>query len=142
MKDNAGEPLNTFKPFVLSIAGAVGMAWAALAGPLTVLLQTQSPPPSGGSVAFEVASVKPNKSGDQRVRIDTPPGGRFVATNVPLRNLIRFAYGVQDVQLVGGPDWIRSERFDVAAKAEGNLPPFTPSGPPEPLLTMVRTLLA
>jgi len=92
--------------------------------------------------AFEVASVKPNKSGSLGIQIDVPGSDRFTATNVPLRDLIRFAYDVQDIRLVGGPDWIRSERFDIVAKAEQPFPAWGPSGPPMPLLLMVRTLLA
>ena len=41
---------------------------------------------------FEVASIKPNKSGENRVMLGIQPGGRFTATNVTLRMLIRNAY--------------------------------------------------
>jgi uncharacterized protein (TIGR03435 family) len=68
--------------------------------------------------AFEVASVKPNKSGDQRIMFGVQPGGRFTATNTTVLELIRQAYNIQFAgQLEGGPDWIRSARFDVLAKA-------------------------
>ncbi len=76
-------------------------------------LRAQTPP----NTAFEVASVKPNKSGDGRVMLGMQPGGRFNATNVPLRLLLRQAFNVQDFQIVGGPDWLGSDRFDVVAKA-------------------------
>jgi uncharacterized protein (TIGR03435 family) len=69
------------------------------------------------NAAFEVASVKPNKTGDGRVMLGLQPGGRFNATNVPLRMLLRQAFNVQEFQLVGGPNWIGSDRFDVVAKA-------------------------
>lgn len=67
--------------------------------------------------AFEVASVRPNKTGDGRVMVGVQPGGRFNATNVPVRLLLRQAFNVQEFQIVGGPDWIASDRFDVIAKA-------------------------
>ncbi len=68
--------------------------------------------------AFEVASVKPNKSGDQRIMFGIQPGGRFTATNAPVVELIRQAYNIQfSGQLEGGPEWMRSDRFDVLAKA-------------------------
>jgi uncharacterized protein (TIGR03435 family) len=94
----------------------IGAACAAFAIPAFLnggVLGAQTP----SSPAFEVASVKPNKTGDQRVMIGIQPGGRFNASNVPLRMLLRQAFNVQEFQLVGGPDWLGSERFDVVAKA-------------------------
>ena len=91
-------------------------ACAAFAMPLFLFdrgLDAQTP----ATAAFEVASVKPNKTGDGRVMLGLQPGGRFNATNVPLRMLLRQAFNVQEFQLVGGPDWIGSDRFDVVAKA-------------------------
>ena len=62
------------------------------------------------------------------------PGGRFTTVNVPLWDLIRQAYGLQRSQLVGGPDWIETARFDIVAKAEGDIPRTRrPGGPPGPL---------
>lgn len=82
---------------------------------------------------FDVASVKPNKSGGIPNVIGLFPGGRLTATNVALRELIRLAYDLQPSQLVGGPDWINSSRFDVAARADV-------AG--RPSLAMIRSLLA
>jgi uncharacterized protein (TIGR03435 family) len=36
--------------------------------------------------------------------------------------LIAYAYDLPDFQIVGGPDWIRTERFDVDAKAASAQP--------------------
>lgn len=66
---------------------------------------------------FEVASVKANKTGELRYVIELPPGGRFHAVNAPLLVLIRYAFQIQEYQLVGAPGWLSSERFDVEAKA-------------------------
>jgi uncharacterized protein (TIGR03435 family) len=89
---------------------------------LTMLpqLAAQAPPPPVSGPAFEAASVKPNRSGDLRARLDPQPGGRLTATNVPAAELIRFAYDRPDFQVVGGPKWLNSDRFDVVAKAEGD----------------------
>src|SRR5258708_438456 len=67
---------------------------------------------------FEVASVKLNKSGTGNVSLNSSTG-RFAATNVTLRNLITYAYDVRDHQLSGGPNWLNSERYDIAAKEPG-----------------------
>ena len=61
--------------------------------------------------------------------IGIQPGGRFNATNVPLWDLIRQAYGIQRTQIVGAPDWTETARFDIVAKAEGDIPRRTPGGP-------------
>jgi uncharacterized protein (TIGR03435 family) len=51
------------------------------------------------------------------------PPGRFEATNVSVRSLIRFAYQVQDFQIVGGGRWIDSDRFDIVATRTSDLTP-------------------
>lgn len=84
--------------------------------------------------SFEVASIRRNLSGDSGSRVNAAPGGRVVATNVPLRNLIQNIFRVQDFQLVGGPDWLTSERWDIIASAGGE-----PSR--EQMLVMLKQLL-
>ena len=68
---------------------------------------------------FEVAPLKPAAPGQQGGIIRPMRGNQsYVANNMPLRVLIRIAYGVSDRQLSGGPDWINTETFDMDAKAE------------------------
>ena len=71
--------------------------------------------------AFEVASVKlhiPNAD-EPFGSVDVQPGGRVVASGATLRQLVVFAYDLQDFQLAsGGPEWVSSTRFDINAKAE------------------------
>ena len=86
---------------------------------------------------FEVASVKLHTSADQRVLMVAQPGGRFLAVNIPLRMLIRTAYQLQEDQIVGGPNWLETDRFDIIAKAAD-----TPGAANPQLLAMLRSLLA
>src|SRR5437762_2083836 len=51
--------------------------------------------------SFEVASVKANKSGDNRMMFGNQPGGGITVSNMPLRELMTFAYEIQEFQLVG-----------------------------------------
>jgi uncharacterized protein (TIGR03435 family) len=95
-----------------------------IAGSLTVLIAaaaalTQAQAPT----EFEVASVKPNRADDRIVTIHVGPGGRFAASGYTLVLLIQRAYGVMDWNVSGGPGWIRTDRYDVAATANvaGNL---------------------
>src|SRR5258706_3128147 len=63
---------------------------------------------------FEVASVKPNHS-EERFSVDTSPG-KLTVRNVWLNVIIQMAYGVKEYQ-ISGPAWLKSERYDIFAKA-------------------------
>src|SRR5262245_50671441 len=103
-------------------------AFAAAAVAMPSAQQGGAPPAGDKTLKFEVASIKPNRSGDGRIMIGMQPGGRFTATNVTVIQLIRNAYGLQAFQIVGGPDWLTTEHYDIAAKAEDG----TVTGPPPP----------
>jgi bla regulator protein blaR1 len=73
---------------------------------------------SGNRSAFEVASLKPNRSGEST----TPggffqPGGRYLAANVSLNYLVLAAYNLRLRQLSGGPNWVSEDKYDMEAKA-------------------------
>src|SRR5262249_7802831 len=74
---------------------------------------------SSQTSTFEVASVRSNHSGDSESASFVQPGGRYTATNVTVRMLMKSAYGVHDNQIIGGPSWINTDRFDITAKAAG-----------------------
>jgi uncharacterized protein (TIGR03435 family) len=117
----------------------VRQAWFAVALASAMLAHAAAQTPA--SPSFEVATVKPNKSGDGMMRIGRQPGGRFSALNLPVVELIRFAYNVQPFQIEGGPGWVKTDRFDVTAKAEGDFAPLGP-GQSGPIQTMMQNLLA
>ena len=68
-----------------------------------------------------VASVKRADAGfGGQIRIAP---GNISVNGMPVRMLIRQAYGqLQDFQLIGGPPWINSDRFNIEAKPEGGGP--------------------
>jgi bla regulator protein BlaR1 len=67
---------------------------------------------------FEVASIKPSDPGVKGFRVQTAPGGRFMASGVTAKFLIQQAFGVREFQILGGPGWLDTAKFDVTAKAE------------------------
>ena len=85
--------------------------------------------------AFEVATIKRNMSGSTSASNRALPGGGVTITNNTLRNIIRNFHRIQPYQLIGGPDWLSTERWDIVAKAEGD-------PPPERMIEMVKTLVA
>jgi uncharacterized protein (TIGR03435 family) len=93
-------------------------------------------PMADTSVKFDVVSVKPSAPGGQGITISGFNPSQFSVHNAPLNRILVFAYELRDVeQVVGGPAWVRSETFDMAAKAAGN-------PPASQVPTMVRALLA
>jgi uncharacterized protein (TIGR03435 family) len=92
---------------------------------------TQAQPTS-----FEVASIRPSQPGTRGGYVNLPPPGReFTTKNVPLSTLIQVAYHIQDYQLSGGPGWMASDPFDIAAKADHDVTR-------EELRRMIQALLA
>jgi uncharacterized protein (TIGR03435 family) len=76
--------------------------------------------------AFEVTSIKPNRNTTLPGSLGAP-GGHLLATNVPLRSILKLAYRPSDGQLfdyqiVGAPGWIDVDHFDMEAKPEGDRP--------------------
>jgi uncharacterized protein (TIGR03435 family) len=98
---------------------------------------TQPPTPqwqidAGGKMAFDVVSVKPNTCGpscpvDGNMptnpgNVMPPNGGLFTVTNFSLNSLIAFAFKIYPNQSVASqlPNWAKTYRFDIEARAEGN----------------------
>jgi len=120
-------------------------AVVVLLGATAMLLAAQST--AGKQPAFDVASVKPNKSGNPPTAnfplgpgdVFPPNGGSFSATNLSLVTYLFFAYKIMGNEsqfvLPQLPGWASTDRFDIQARAEGN------PGKDEMRL-MMRSLLA
>lgn len=116
---------------------------AAIVGSIANAQAPGPPPlPPSTSARFEVASVRPNNSGEQGGSLRRQPGGRITAVNMPVETLIAFAYQVQAFVIVGGPDWIADDRFDIVAKFDGDPPPVLPGSGPDVLRLAMQALLA
>ena len=83
---------------------------------------------------FEVISIKPRTGDTPSGNIPNAPD-RFVRPNVTVAQLIEFAFDVRAFQIIGGPGWLRSDRYEVAAKAET-------AAPQAQMRLMVQRLLA
>lgn len=105
----------------------------------TLVADAQTPAPAAD--VFEVASIKRNRDGGPVAGLRRFPGGRFEATNIQLSSLISFAHQLQPFELVGGPQWLMDERWDILAKINGDPPP-TPPGTADAMAIATRALLA
>jgi uncharacterized protein (TIGR03435 family) len=104
---------------------------------LTLLAQA----PAAPKPSFEVASVKPNTSGSTSSSVNIDQGGRLTGKNQTVRNLVRNAWNLQPYQMVGGPDWISTDHFDLLAKiADADMgPDWRPRS--EDIMLRVQSLL-
>jgi uncharacterized protein (TIGR03435 family) len=103
----------------------------------------------GGALAaqsFEVASIKVNASGERQMGYRVLPGGKLIIRNLPLYLIITTAYDLpfQSNRLTGGPEWIRSERYDIEGVAPAGVIPAaaTDKQRDRVALTMLRNLIA
>ena len=68
---------------------------------------------------FQVAAIKPNRSGDPASTWKISPG-ELVMRNITLKQLVQIAYDVRDYSM-SGPTWLDSERFDINAKTPSEI---------------------
>jgi len=95
------------------------------------LLTAQSPIVSP---TFDVASIKPNK-GDSGTGGFRTTAESWQMLNGSISGLILSAYPTASDELVGGPQWVESDRYDVVARAA-----HVPT--PDEMRSMLRSLLA
>ena len=103
----------------LSVVQKVVLAGvAAIAVVTPIFAQSVPRPPASGALRFEVASIKRNTGNAQQMIVLQRflPGGGFEGINVTLGSVIRLAYGLQDFQMVGGPKWVDTDRFDIQVR--------------------------
>jgi uncharacterized protein (TIGR03435 family) len=98
------------------------------------------------SPSFEIASVKRNLADPGPFRnVIWQPGGQMRATGLTLKELVRSAYVQEGIQLldqiVGGPDWVSTYRFDIVAKPPA-IPDADPSKTNQLRAAMLKGLLA
>jgi len=97
-----------------------------------------------GQASFEVASVKPSGA-PARMETRGGPGtedpGLFTCLNCPFAFLVNRAYGLDRIR-VSGPDWMRTTRFDIAAKIPSETQKLSPAQGDEQLKLMLQNLLS
>jgi bla regulator protein BlaR1 len=153
MRQEIGRPMTAGRQLALGLGVVVAFGLPVVGGAMKVSTLSQQNqvsagqlPPSGNEAKFEVASIRPNKSGAFAMNGGRPFKGRtYRATNIPLRNVIALSYGIPAAQVLDGPSWIGAasvdarfiggDRFDITATLpEGASVDQVPS--------MLRALLA
>jgi uncharacterized protein (TIGR03435 family) len=82
---------------------------------LLVLLAAAQAQQEAPRLEYEVVSIKSGDPLDSSSSSRMPPGGMEMK-NTTLGNLVRGAYGLNEYQLIGGPKWVDSAKFNIVAK--------------------------
>jgi uncharacterized protein (TIGR03435 family) len=120
MTKNVTRKLNFTRKLLLSAAALAAMTMPIIFGLVRpTQSRAESQPQSTAAIppGFEALSIRPHKSGDLMSR-DLFINSKFTGTNITLQTLIQDAYGIQNDQISGGPNWLNSETFDIEAKTD------------------------
>jgi len=127
-KSIAGTWTQGQQPFPLTLLRATPeTAWEIPEAPKPLTPMAVDADPS-----FDVATIKPNPSGETHIQGLTMNGRDIVVRNGSLADLIGAAYSVQTNQIVNGPGWLESDRYDIHA---------IPDQPGSPNLVQFRSIL-
>jgi uncharacterized protein (TIGR03435 family) len=98
------------------LSRVAGFAVVALTVVFALLNATKVAAQTQQKLAFDVISVKLNRSGGNAGNIRTLRDG-LLMDNFPLNTLIRFAYDLNfDGQMIGVPSWASTDRYDIDAR--------------------------
>jgi bla regulator protein BlaR1 len=132
MRSEATMALNGAKRVLLGAALIAAIAVPVAIGIVTSpRVAAQIVAPTADSPTFDVASVKPSDPGAPSLGRGVP--GRFTSQNMTAARMIRQAYDIHDSQIIGGPDWVKSQGYTIDATTGGK--------PPDQMRLMLQTLL-
>jgi uncharacterized protein (TIGR03435 family) len=70
-------------------------------------------------LSFDVAAIKLSQPGGLGGGIKPLPGGDgYVVQNMPIKIMISLMYKVPARQIIGAPEWLDTDRYDIEAKAD------------------------
>lgn len=125
-------PYATYEGTLSADGNSITGTWGQEANPLPLSFARATtatewaipqPPPltpmaADADPTFEVATIKPSRP-EERGPQFWMRGRRFSVIHASLSDLVNFAYGVQQRQVAGAPDWFTSERYDISAEPDG-----------------------
>jgi uncharacterized protein (TIGR03435 family) len=68
------------------------------------------------TLRFQVATIKPSRP--EQTRTVQIQGNRFLTTDTSVVDLLKYAYGLQEQEIVGGPKWLEEQKFDLVCDPE------------------------
>lgn len=135
---------------VLTAAGMVAFMVPVAVGGQNPPPQSRDLPAAATLPAFEEASIRPNITEGRGGRGGQFQPTRWVSQNVTLKTILKNTFARQgvggpntalpllDSQVIGGPDWLDTDKFDVVATTPA---PTQPTPPPQARQMALRMLL-
>ena len=128
----------------MKLAGKLLLFVASLAFAVAPLLSETKPQAASSKPTFEVVSIKPSPP-NLNIRGGGPRGNSLTLTGGSLRMLLQQGYakpnatggGFQQTQIIGGPNWIDSDLYEINAKADCSNGPI----PREQMMLMIQSML-
>jgi uncharacterized protein (TIGR03435 family) len=114
------------KKLLLNVAALVSVAVQIIFGmahatPSHAQLQNQNAAETSYDYKYEVASIKAVQPGMTiRQTYQTTPH-EFIASYISVQALIRNAYGLEDNQIFGAPNWLDSDMYETHAKTSDSV---------------------
>jgi uncharacterized protein (TIGR03435 family) len=108
----------------------VWMFRSLLLGMLTVsafgqVAATGSANAPAADLRFQVATIKPSRPEESRtIQIQ---GNRFATTDTSVVDLLKYAYGFSEQEIAGGPEWLKTQKFDIVGDPESLTRPSSDS---------------
>lgn len=130
-------------PYVTDVRGRFARTWVRVMRLVCIfsLVAVSAAPgfaqPAAGLPRFEVADVRPSAVAMNPFTLVSGGvlrGDRYDLRKATTLDLIRIAYAVPPESIVGGPNWLEFDRFDIAAKAPAQ-------SSPEAVRLMLQSLL-
>ncbi|HXW55209.1 MAG TPA: TIGR03435 family protein [Candidatus Cybelea sp.] len=133
-------PRGGLRLVLLAISAVAGVVVSLPLSASRLRAQSEQTSPAA-SPSFEVASIKPNRSGAPNRFIQLGDPSRFTTTNIPAKDLLEFAYHLQPFQISGGPGWIESQGYDIEAKVDDTVARDLEKLPREQRMDQIRLML-
>jgi uncharacterized protein (TIGR03435 family) len=122
MSKREGEQIFNVTRFIC-FAAWLGITASVAAGQGTATPDGTSPgleTPLFAGAVYEVATIKPTPP-DEMGNARSLPSGEFISNGMALKVIVGTAYGKFSFQILGGPAWFESDRYNIDAKPDSTL---------------------
>ncbi|HEX7795083.1 MAG TPA: TIGR03435 family protein [Vicinamibacterales bacterium] len=117
LSTDAGSITGTFTQGARSVALSLARANPETAWTMPSPPAALRPMPANAVPTFEVATIKPSNP-NQQGKGFTVRGREVITINTSVRDLVAFAYSVHPRQIVRGPGWLETEKFDITGQPD------------------------